>query len=125
MHFPASTSDFLQIPPHDGHPCLRLTVPTAKSVVDFHHLVITHVGRTQKVPGHLLEEANDSAPCLFQYKHRYGEYREEGEVKYGEAFHVLSCLAGVVGCILAEGYKACQGSDDRPGAADIHAEEQV
>ena len=47
-HFAASTSGFLQIPPHDGHPCLRLTVPTAKSVVDFHHQVITHAGRTQK-----------------------------------------------------------------------------
>src|SRR5699024_735883 len=30
-HFAASTSSFLQIPPHDGHPCLRLTVPPAKS----------------------------------------------------------------------------------------------
>src|SRR5699024_11343870 len=45
-HFAASTSGFLQIPPHDGHPCLRLTVPTAKSVVDFHHQVIAHAGRT-------------------------------------------------------------------------------
>ena len=48
-HFAASTSGFLQIPPHDGHPCLRLTVPTAKSVVDFHHQVIAHAGRTKKV----------------------------------------------------------------------------
>ena len=47
-HFAASTSGFLQIPPHDGHPCLRLTVPTAKSVVDFHHQVIAHAGRTKK-----------------------------------------------------------------------------
>ena len=39
-------SGFLQIPPHGGHPCLRLTVPTAKSVVDFHHQVIAHAGRT-------------------------------------------------------------------------------
>ena len=41
-------SDFLQIPPHDGHPCLRLTVPTAKPVADFHRQVITHAGRTNK-----------------------------------------------------------------------------
>ena len=40
-------SDFLQIPPHGGHPCLSLTVPTAKPVADFHHQVITHAGRTK------------------------------------------------------------------------------
>ncbi|WP_223156184.1 hypothetical protein, partial [Desemzia incerta] len=39
---------FLQIPPHGGHPCLQLTVPTAKPVVDFHHQVIAHAGRTTK-----------------------------------------------------------------------------
>ncbi|PTI97858.1 hypothetical protein BU054_04490, partial [Staphylococcus simulans] len=42
-------SDFLQIPPHDGHPCLSLTVPTAKPVMDFHHQVVNHAERTQKV----------------------------------------------------------------------------
>ena len=41
-------SDFLQIPPHDGHPCLRLTVPTAKSVADFHRQVIAHAERTKE-----------------------------------------------------------------------------
>ena len=40
------TSGFLQIPPRDGHPCLRLTVPTAKSVADFHRQVIAHAERT-------------------------------------------------------------------------------
>lgn len=45
--FAAATSSFLQIPPHGGHPCLRLTVPTAKSVVVFLHQVIAHAGRTQ------------------------------------------------------------------------------
>ncbi|MGJ9386240.1 hypothetical protein, partial [Salipaludibacillus sp. CF4.18] len=39
-------SGFLQIPPHDGHPCLPLTVPTTKSVVDFHHQVVRHAGHT-------------------------------------------------------------------------------
>ncbi|MGX7424978.1 hypothetical protein, partial [Enterococcus avium] len=29
-------------------PCLSLTVPTAKPVVDFHHQVFTHAGRTPK-----------------------------------------------------------------------------
>ena len=42
--------DFLQIPPHDGHPCLWLTVPTAKSVADFHRQVITHAERTKQTP---------------------------------------------------------------------------
>ena len=41
------TSDFLQIPPHDGHPCLRLTLSTAEGVVVFHHLVVAHAGRTR------------------------------------------------------------------------------
>ena len=46
--FPAS--GFLQIPPRDGHPCLRLTFPTAKYVAVFHRLVPTHAGYTQKRP---------------------------------------------------------------------------
>jgi hypothetical protein len=41
-------SGFLQIPPHGGHPCLQLTVPTAKPVADFHRQVIAHAGRTTK-----------------------------------------------------------------------------
>ena len=41
-------SGFLQIPPRDGHPCLRLTLPTTKRVVDFHHQVVAHAGRTIK-----------------------------------------------------------------------------
>ena len=40
------TSGFLQISPHDGHPCLRLTLPTAERVVVLHHPVVAHVGRT-------------------------------------------------------------------------------
>ena len=41
-------SGFLQTPPHDGRPCLRLTVPTAKSVVDSHHQVIMRAEHTRK-----------------------------------------------------------------------------
>ena len=41
-------SGFFQIPPHDGHPCIWLTVPASKSVADFHHQVIAHAGRTNK-----------------------------------------------------------------------------
>ena len=48
--FQAPQSGFLQIPPHDGHPCLRLTVPATESVVDFHHQVVAHAGRTKKTP---------------------------------------------------------------------------
>ena len=47
-HFSASTSGFFQILPHDRHPCLRLTVPTAKSVVDFHHQVVTYAEHTSE-----------------------------------------------------------------------------
>lgn len=41
-------SGFLQIPPHGGHPCHWLTVPTAKPVADFHRQVIAHAGRILK-----------------------------------------------------------------------------
>src|SRR5690606_5743906 len=40
---------FLQIPPRDGHPCLKLTLLTAKCVRDFHPIVMTHAGRTEKI----------------------------------------------------------------------------
>jgi hypothetical protein len=35
---------FLQILPRGKHPCLWLTVPTAKSVADFQRQVIAHAG---------------------------------------------------------------------------------
>ena len=38
----------LHTPPHDGRTCPQLTVPTAKPVVDFHHLVTAHSGQTNK-----------------------------------------------------------------------------
>ena len=41
-------SSFFQIPSHGGHPCSSLTVPTAKSVVDFHHQVVVHAAHTRK-----------------------------------------------------------------------------
>ena len=37
----------LQIPPHDGHPCPLLTLPTAKRVADFHRQVTAHFGQTK------------------------------------------------------------------------------
>ncbi|MCL2063458.1 MAG: hypothetical protein FWG98_03670, partial [Candidatus Cloacimonetes bacterium] len=40
-------ADFLQIPSHDGHPCLKLTVPTTKPVMDLHHQADVHVGHTK------------------------------------------------------------------------------
>ena len=43
-------SSFFQIPPHGGHPCSSLTVPTAKSVVDSHHQVVVHAAHTKKRP---------------------------------------------------------------------------
>ena len=48
VYFLPPTSGSLQIPPHDGHPCLRLTLPTAKRVADFHRQVVAHAGRTAK-----------------------------------------------------------------------------
>ncbi|MEE0568796.1 MAG: hypothetical protein UC379_01985, partial [Acutalibacteraceae bacterium] len=41
-------SDFFQTPSHGGRPCLRLTVPTAKPVADFHRQVITRAEHTSK-----------------------------------------------------------------------------
>ena len=40
-------SSFFQIPPRGGHPCSSLTVPTAKSVVDFHHQVVVHAAHNR------------------------------------------------------------------------------
>lgn len=34
--------DFLQIPPHSGHPCPRLMVPTTTAHRDSHRLANTH-----------------------------------------------------------------------------------
>jgi len=45
-------SDFLQIPPHDGHPCPWLVVPTTKPTTDFHRQVVTHAGHTIKKAVH-------------------------------------------------------------------------
>ena len=41
---------FIQIPPHDGHPCRSVNIPTAKPVVDFQHRVIAHAGLTEEKP---------------------------------------------------------------------------
>lgn len=49
--FQPPQSGFLLIPSRDGHPCLWLTVPAAESVVDFHHQVVAHAGRTEKRRG--------------------------------------------------------------------------
>ncbi|MEE0569404.1 MAG: hypothetical protein UC379_05130, partial [Acutalibacteraceae bacterium] len=43
-------SDFFQTPSHGGRPCLRLTVPTAKPVADFHRQVITRAEHTSINP---------------------------------------------------------------------------
>src|SRR5690625_4002253 len=46
-------ADFLQIPPHDGHPCLKLHFLLQRRVRDFHPIVIAHAGRTKKgTPGY-------------------------------------------------------------------------
>ena len=39
--------DFFQTPSHGGRPCLRLTVPTAEPVADFHRQVITRAEHTK------------------------------------------------------------------------------
>eukprot|EP00831_Metopus_contortus_P058811 TRINITY_DN5091_c0_g1_i2.p3 TRINITY_DN5091_c0_g1~~TRINITY_DN5091_c0_g1_i2.p3 ORF type:complete len:109 (-),score=0.35 TRINITY_DN5091_c0_g1_i2:292-618(-) len=47
---PDFAADFFQIPPHDGHPCLTLTVPIAKSVTDFYRRIIAHAEHTKRLP---------------------------------------------------------------------------
>jgi hypothetical protein len=40
---------FLQIPPHDGHPCCSANgSPLSGTIVVFHYLAITHAGHTIK-----------------------------------------------------------------------------
>ncbi|WP_235615965.1 hypothetical protein, partial [Brevibacillus reuszeri] len=41
-------ANFLQIPPHGGHPCLRLMVTTAFTIRDFNPRDNAHAGRTCK-----------------------------------------------------------------------------
>ncbi|HLR42863.1 MAG TPA: hypothetical protein VK067_06470, partial [Pseudogracilibacillus sp.] len=41
-------ADFLQIPPHGGHPCLKLTVTTAFTVQDFNLIEYVHALHTKK-----------------------------------------------------------------------------
>jgi hypothetical protein len=41
-------ADFLQIPSHDGHPCLKLMVTTAFTIRDSHPRDSAHAGRTRK-----------------------------------------------------------------------------
>ena len=62
--FQPPQSGFLQIPPRDGHPCLRLTVPATESVVDFHHQVVAHAGRTNE--RRRLERDDAFFLCFFQ-----------------------------------------------------------
>jgi hypothetical protein len=43
---------FFRIPPREGHPCLRLTIPAAELAADFHRLVDAHAGHTNtRAPG--------------------------------------------------------------------------
>jgi hypothetical protein len=41
-------ADFLQIPIHNGHPCLWLILLAAKRIADSHRRVCAHAGRTNK-----------------------------------------------------------------------------
>ncbi|MCX6990789.1 MAG: hypothetical protein NTX49_07005, partial [Chlamydiae bacterium] len=52
---------FLQIPPHDGHPCQSLIVPLIGPIEDFHSLVLCHASRTKK------QKAEDICPRLFAF----------------------------------------------------------
>ncbi|WP_373232340.1 hypothetical protein, partial [Cohnella sp.] len=41
-------ADFLQIPPHGGHPCLKLMTTTAFAIRDLHPIDNAHAGRHYK-----------------------------------------------------------------------------
>ena len=41
-------ADFLQIPLHNGHPCLWLILLAAKRIADSHRRVCAHAGRTKQ-----------------------------------------------------------------------------
>ena len=49
--FNSAAIGFLQIPPHDGHPCLWLTLPAVGRARDFHPTERALVGRTIKKQG--------------------------------------------------------------------------
>ena len=50
---------------------------------------------------------------------------QETEVEQGEDQDVFACFARVMAAVFPESDQAGQGSDQRAGAADIHAYQQV
>ncbi len=84
-------SDFLQTPPHDGRPCLWLTVPTAKSVADFHRQVITHAERTTKIPSDgKCRTTGFSLHILLRIKHSRFSVSHYFILSYAELYTVSS-----------------------------------
>ena len=80
------TSGFLQIPPRDEHPCLRLTLPTAERVVVFHHLVVAHAGRTKMQS----EDAGFSASSLSAHERYWVDTPARGQLMPLPVFPALS-----------------------------------
>ena len=50
-------ADSLQIPPHDGHPCLWLILLAAKRIANLHRQVCAHAGRTTKTAAQVYTRA--------------------------------------------------------------------
>ena len=101
------TSDFLQIPPHGGHPCLRLTLPTAERVVVFHHLAVTHAGRTSESGDAAFGISVGCVPAFFLMLRLYGRaVLTPAEHDFGGKGAILICkrtCAAVFLCNMGDG----------------------
>ena len=70
---------FLQIPPHDGHPCLWLTLPPDGRVRDLHPRVSRHAGRTSRYSS---GSPNEWACSSGGWHHPYQHQRITRSVKF-------------------------------------------
>ena len=70
-------SNFFQTPPHDGCPCLWLTVPTAKPLADFHRQVITHAEHTSKNSRRVIPTAVSVIYLLFSFSSFFQFYNNK------------------------------------------------
>ena len=110
------TSGFLQIPPHDEHPCLRLTLPTAERVVVFHHLVVAHAGRTKMQS----EDAGFSASSLSAHERYWVDTPARGQLTVPRGCSVRRRCGGKA-AMRARSSRVCPLTSKRGAGAPLSA----
>ena len=71
-HFNTGLPAIRQYPSLELPHCLRLTLPTAERVVVFHHLVVTHAGRTSESGDAAFGISVGCVPAFFLMLRLYG-----------------------------------------------------